>query len=281
MKASLSSLSKIGDLKSCGSFLLDLKEEAENCCAAGNSLYEIQANFQADSADKEADDCECEICYEEFSEVNRQAVLMCNKTKVCRACILQQIGNDLKQRKNLNCVACRKPYLRSRAKLLMGKCCILCFYKQDAEVSCSQFVEGPVDSFANSCGHRFCRKCIKDYLVKSWKSGVARIKCPGFYCSSAIDFNTQKKFLSQEIAKKKCTKLLSAFQEYCARTLSSQLNPWIWISPCCQKNIELPLQWVIRSWCPSIDSEVSEEVLKCTSCATIWYGILFICINSF
>ena len=249
-------------------------------------MYDFQANFQADSADKEADDsdvCECEVCCEEFSEeeVNRQAVLVCNNTKVCRACILRQIGNHLKAQPNLNCVKCQKPYLPSRAKLLMGKCCIFCLRKQDAEVS-SQFVEGPVDSFENSCGHRFCRKCIKDYLVKFWGSGsVARIKCPGFDCDSTIDFKTQKKFLSQEIAKKNGTKLLSAFQKYCTRTLSSQLNPWIWISPCCRENIKLPSQWVIRSWCPSIHSEVSEEVLTCTSCATIWYGILFICINSF
>ena len=281
MKASLASLSKIRDLQSCGSFLLDLKADEEKFCAVGNSLYE----FQADSAVKEAYDGECEVCCENFSkeEVKHQAVLMCNNGKVCRACILHQIGIDLNEGKEeLKCVAdCQKPYLPSRAKLLMGNCCILCLRKQVAEVS-SQFVEGPVDSFENSCGHRFCTECIKDYLVNSWKSSVAKIKCPGFKCSAVIDLKTQKKFLSQESTNlMRAIKLFTALQKYCRQTLSHQLNPWIWISPCCQKNIELPLDWVIRSWCPSIRIEVSEEVLKCPDCATIWYGILLICINSF
>lgn len=280
MKAQLSSLKKIRDLESCGSFLLNLKADAEHFCAVGNSLYE----FQADSAVKEAYDGECEVCWENFSkeEVKHQAVLMCNNKKVCRDCIFHQIGIDLKEGKKLKCVAgCQKPYLPSRAKLLMGNCCILCLRKQAAEVS-SQFVEGPVDSFENSCGHRFCRECIKDYLVESWKGSVAKIKCPGFECSAVIDFKTQKEFLVQQSTNfLRGIELFTAFKEYCGQTLSSKLNPWIWISPCCKENIELPLLRVVRSWCPSIHIEVSEEVLKCPNCPTIWYGILLICINSF
>lgn len=135
VKASLSSLSKMKDLQSCGSFLLELKKKAEECCVVGNLLYELQA----DSADQEAHDSdttECEVCCEEFSEepVDRQAVLICNKVKVCRSCILEQLGKELKEGKNPNCLICFKPYLPSRANLLTGKCCIFCLHEQNDKV---------------------------------------------------------------------------------------------------------------------------------------------------
>jgi len=263
--------------------LVQLKQEAKDFCVSGNVLF-------TDSADQEAnvDQTECELCYQNFSEeAAHQAVLLCTKEKACRSCILEQMGKELKEGNKPQCTHCSKPYLPSRAKLLMGECCILCLHEQNVEV-CSQFVEGPVDSFKNSaCGHRFCRKCIKDYLVKCWKRNDGTIKCPGLECPAVIDFNTQKEFLSQEIEKKNAKEkgitntLLHVFKKYCRVNFSNELNPWIWISSCCKENINLPLQWVIRSWCPSIHSEISEEVLKCTKCETIWYGILFICTTSF
>lgn len=141
-----------------------------------------------------------------------------------------------------------------------------------------------MDPFENSCGHRFCRKCIKAYLLDCWRRNREMIQCPGLGCPAAIGFQTQKEFLSQEIAKEMVVtvttnKLLSAFKQYCGRTFSSKLNPWIWISSCCGESIDLPLPWVIRSWCPSIPIEVSEEVLKCTKCETIWYGLVRYSIN--
>lgn len=263
MKATLFTLKQIDGFEDCGSFVLRVKKKAEDFCVVGNLLHE---------GNPDDSDGDCAVCYSPFS-TERQAVLVCNNEKVCRSCIWEQMGQDMKEpERTLRCLHCKKPYLPSTARRLLGRCCMFCLGNEDVA---SQFRDGPLDAFKKSCGHAFCKTCTKSYLIRCWQRENDPVMCPALGCHAIFNFDEQKKFVSDSISEEKCLssnmkEMLSEFEDYCSKMLPSRRNPWIWTSPCCTHDGKLPLEAIVRSWCPSIPSALPTSGLSCGSCGTKW-----------
>lgn len=60
---------------------------------------------------------------------------------------------------------------------------------------------GPHESFAMKCGHRYCTNCYRMYLVQKIRGEgeAARIKCPGDACNKTIDVKSLDLLLTSDL----------------------------------------------------------------------------------
>ncbi|KAF2862954.1 ariadne-1 [Piedraia hortae CBS 480.64] len=90
-----------------------------------------------------------------------------------------------------------------------------------------------LDTFALSCGHRFCVNCYRHYLDQkiSEEGEAARIRCPGEGCNQILDARSLHLLLSQ--------KLLARYNELLTRSYVDDREPLKWCpAPECVYAIE-------------------------------------------
>jgi ariadne-1 len=77
------------------------------------------------------------------------------------------------------------------------------------------------ETFALSCGHRYCNNCWKGYLEVQVKEGPRAVytKCPSPKCKCIVNEEAFKKLVSKEVLEKYTTYMLRSFVEDNAQVL--------------------------------------------------------------